>query len=130
MLLPAAGCGRARAAKIVHGSVSCGGEKVPMGQIMFVPIDNPSQPPSTATIADGQYRIDAKGGAPLGKYRVQIDARRKTGQNIQAHNGLEPTTVKEVARMGPESYAGPKSPLTVIVTADSDGAFDIQIPRQ
>jgi len=32
--------------------------------------------------------------------------------------------------MGPKTYAGGQSPLSVDVRADSDGRFDIAIPSQ
>ena len=48
----------------------------------------------------------ANGGVPLGKYRVQVDARQKTGRKVQGNNGLEMTTIDEEVRMGPAAYAG------------------------
>ena len=38
--------------------------------------------------------------------------------------------IDEEVRMGPEVYASDKSPLVVDVRTDSDGQFDISIPRQ
>ena len=35
---------------------------------------------------------------------------------------------KAATRLGPEEYAGAQSPLTVEVTADSEGRIDIEIP--
>jgi len=90
------GCGGKTQSKLLHGSVACGGEKAPMGQIMFVPIENTSQPPIAATVVDGQYRMVAGGGVPLGKYRVRVDARKKTGRKVQGNNGLEVTMIDEV----------------------------------
>ena len=40
------GCGGKTQNKVMHGSVTYGGEKAPMGQVIFVPIDNTSQPPA------------------------------------------------------------------------------------
>jgi hypothetical protein len=69
-----------------------------------------------------------RGGVPLGKYRVQIDARKKTGRQVEQFNGVEKMMADEEVRVGPESYANQHSPLVVDVRADSDGQFDIAIP--
>jgi hypothetical protein len=124
------GCGGKPPLKIMHGSVSCGGERVPMGQVVFVPIGNSSAslPLSVAAIADGKYSMTSGSGAPLGKYRVKVDARKKTGQKVRGFNGIEITMVDEVVGMGPKAYAGDQSPLVVEVTADSDGKYDIAMP--
>jgi hypothetical protein len=123
------GCGGRTPTKVMRGSVTCGGEKVPMGQVVFVPGDT-SQPPSAAAIVDGQYLMDAGGGVRLGKYRVRVDARKKTGRQVKANNGFEITMTDEVIPVGPAIYAGDRSPLSVEVAAASNGTFDIAIPRQ
>ena len=124
------GCGaKGPTAKAMQGSVTCGGEKASKGMVSFVPIDGTSGRICAAPIVDGQYRFDG-GGVVLGKYRVQIDARRKTGRKVKGNNGMEVTMIDEEIRMGPEAYAGQGSPLTVDVRADSDGRFDIAIPSQ
>jgi hypothetical protein len=123
------GCGSGASAKVLHGSVTCGEEKVPMGVVSFVPIEGASGPTCAARIVDGQYRVEARGGVPLGKHRVQVDARKKTGRKVQGSNGREVAVIDETARMGPAVYAGEQSPLVVNVGVDCDGAFDIAIPR-
>jgi hypothetical protein len=115
---------------MICGSVTCGGEKVTVGRVSFVPIDGSGGRICVAPIADGQYRTEPLGGVRLGKYRVEIDARRKTGRKIQGSNGVEQTMIDEEVRMGPAAYAGDKSPLTTEIRADSDGRFDIAMPRQ
>ena len=126
--LASAGCGKGPAAVPLYGSVTCGDEEAPMGRISFVPMDTAAVPPCAAPIVDGQYRFEERGGVPLGKYRVQVDARKKTGRKVMGHNGFERTMIDEEVRMGPEVYAGNQSPLVVDVTADFDGQFDITIP--
>ena len=66
----------------------------------------------------------------LGKHRVCIDARQKTGRKVEGHNGREAVLVDEEVRVGPQVYAGDKSPLVFDLRADSDGRFDIAIPKQ
>ena len=127
--LASAGCGKGPAAVPMYGSVTYGGEKAPMGRVSFVPMDAAAGPPCATPIIDGQYRLEERGGVPLGKYRVEVDARKKTGRKVMGHNGFERTMIDEEVRMGPEVYAGNQSPLVVDVTADFDGQFDIAIPR-
>jgi hypothetical protein len=122
------GCGRGPAAKVMQGSVTCGGQDVPGGKVSFVPLDGDSAWICVAQIVDGKYRIDARGGVPLGKYRVQVDARKKTGRKVKVFNGIEKAMMDEEVRMGLEGYANQNSPLVVEVLADSDGRFDIAIP--
>lgn len=105
-----------------------GDERVPCGMVSFVPIEGTHGPTSAALIVNGQYRIDVRGGVPVGKHRVLVDAKRNTGRKIQGNNGLETTMIDERVRLGPEIYAGNQSPLIVEVRGDSDGRFDITIP--
>ena len=126
------GCGGKPPVKIMHGNVTCGSEKVPTGQVVFVPIgnDSTSLPLSIAAIVDGQYSMAGSSGVPLGKYRVQVDARKKTGRKVQGHNGIEIAMIDEEVGIGPKAYASGQSPLVVEITADSDGKYDIAIPRE
>lgn len=123
------GCGKGTSAKVLHGSVTYDGEKVPKGRVSFVQQKNTLGTTYTALIVDGQYRIEVRGGPPVGKYRVQVDARKTTGRKVQGFNGLERTLIDEEIRMGSEVYAGVQSPLAVEVKADSDDQFDIEIPK-
>lgn len=122
------GCGRGDLPrKVVYGNVTCGDAKVTMGMLRFAPIEPGVDLPSTSgRIVDGQYRIEQKGGVPLGKYRVEIDARRPTG--TKTTNPLSGQTTEETVTMGPKIYAGVESPLTVEVTAAGDGRIDLAIP--
>lgn len=124
------GCGRGAPGKVVvYGSVTYGGEKAPIGMVSFVPIEGTAGPACGAPIVDGQYRIESRGGVAVGKYRVRVDARKKTGRKVQGFNGLERTMVDEEVPLGSPVYAGEQSPLVVDVRLDSDGRFDIAIPR-
>lgn len=123
-----AGCGKPSLEKVVHGSVTCGNEKVPCGMVSFVPMPGTSGPTSTGLIVDGQYRIEARGGVPFGKHRVQVDAKKPTGRKIQGSNGLEITMIDEQVRMGAEIYVGDQSPLIADIQGDCNGRFDITIP--
>ena len=81
-----AGCGRGDLPRrAVCGNVTCGGEKVAMGMLRFVPMEAESLLPSTSgRIVDGQYRIDQRGGVPLGSIasRSTLDGRPDARRRI------------------------------------------------
>ena len=129
-LVSLVGCGEGRLHKSCTAALPVAAktfrvEKCPLCRSRAVPRGSAMSP-----IVDGQYRIDARGGVPLGKYRVQVDARKKTGRKVEGFNGFEKAMIDEEVRVGPERYANQHSPLTVDVRADSDGQFDIAIPRE
>jgi hypothetical protein len=129
--LALSGCGKqGLPSKVLHGSVTCGGETVSTGSVSFVPVSDTAGPTSSARIVDGQYRIEDRGGVPLGKHRVQVEAWKKTGRKVHGtyHGRGDPTMRDEEVRVGPEIYAGVQSPLVVDIKADSDGQFDIVLP--
>jgi hypothetical protein len=111
----------------VHGTVIYRGEPVPIGHIRFVPIDGTPGPASFASITDGQYRIDKRGGVPIGRHRVEVEARRKTGRKVTGDVGTEMGIVDETEQLGPAEYSGPNSPLIVDVSSDGDGKIDIEL---
>lgn len=123
------GCGsRSLQTKVVYGTVTVGGQKPDAGEVRFVPIGDTPGPTSAAPIIDGRYRIEARGGVPLGKHRVEIDARKKTGRQVEEYNGFEKTVVDELVPMVPAVYTSANSPLAKEVTAASDGKLDLDIP--
>jgi hypothetical protein len=122
-----AGCSKA-IGKPLHGSVSCKGQSVPTGKVSFCPVGDASRPIYSAPILDGQYRIAAQDGVRFGKYRVQVDARKKTGRQVQGGNGREVVMIDETVLMVPEVYANEKSPLTIDLQPSSSESFNIEIP--
>jgi hypothetical protein len=89
-----------------------------------------SGPTGSGPIVDGQYRIESRGGVPLGKHRVLVDAKKNTGRKIRGTNGLEVTMIDEQVRIGPDIYTSDQSPLIADIRADSDGQFDITLPAR
>ncbi len=79
---------------------------------------------------DGQYKIDARGGVPVGKHRVEVFAQAKTGRKVMGRTFGDVTQVDELATVGPAKCAGTQSTIVVEVKDDSDGRFDIDIPAQ
>lgn len=59
---------------VVEGNVSFKGKPIANGEIRFRPVEGTPGPVSGAPIVDGHYRAVAKGGVPVGKQLVQIEA--------------------------------------------------------
>jgi len=123
---------------IVHGTVTYQGQPVDQGSVRFVPIEGNTGPPSLGAIAnDGQYRVEARGGVPVGKHRVEVEARCKTGRQVQRNDLMgkpvfidgQPAMSDEIVDVGPVDYVGSKSPLTCEVVAGEENRFDIEIPE-
>jgi hypothetical protein len=78
-----AGCGGDQYDRsVVHGRVTYQGQAIPQGQIRLIAIEGTEAPAAGARIEDGEYRIDAKGGVPKGKYRVEFLMFQPKGQSI------------------------------------------------
>ena len=122
------GCG-GPARTAVHGTVTSAGEKVQTGQIRFVPIEDTPGGVAVAKITDGEYRADNRGGLTAGKYRVVVDARKKTGRKVPGNTGVERTMLEETVRLGRPEYAGRKSSLVFDTAATADGRFDIDVSK-
>lgn len=125
------GCGKGdQPSKVVEGTVTCGGEKVELGQIRFVPIEGTCGSTNVSAIRDGHYRIKARGGVPVGRFRVEITAEKRTGRQVMGNVGTETGMIDETVRLGPPAYAGRKSPLVAEITPRSNGRLDFDLPRQ
>lgn len=61
---------------IVSGEVTYRSEPVINGDILFYPVQGTQGPVSGASIQDGKYMAEGKGGVPVGTHRVQIQAYR------------------------------------------------------
>lgn len=67
------GCGNSGPQRaVVSGAVSYHGQPVADGEIRFSPNKGTTGPVTLASIVDGKYRTDAKGGVPIGTHKVQI----------------------------------------------------------
>lgn len=67
------GCGGSDDApvrRIVTGKVLYQNQPIEKGTIRFIP--QPSGPVASARIVDGAYRVENKGGVPLGEHRIEI----------------------------------------------------------
>ncbi|MFG0262301.1 MAG: hypothetical protein ACF788_07915 [Novipirellula sp. JB048] len=57
---------------VVFGTVTYDGEPIQSGEIRFVPLEGTQAPTAGGLITDGKYRIDQKGGVPVGDFIVRI----------------------------------------------------------
>lgn len=112
----------------ISGKISYQGQPIPEGVIVFVPIEGTRGPGASAIIKDGVYNVTAGGGAPVGKYRVEIQAIRAV-----ASAGSKPNRPGPLQDMPPkESYLPAKynrdSTLEVVIdgTAASPQNFDLK----
>ena len=125
-----AGCGSAEDLHILHGSVSVAGQSPDSGEIRFVPIEGTGGSVNAAVIVDGKYRIAGRGGVSIGKYRVEVIAKRKTGKQVRQYNGFETAMVDEQVPISPPIYAGSDSPLTEEVVPYGDDKIDVELPAK
>jgi hypothetical protein len=73
------GCGGDRGPErvAVSGTITHKGQPIANGRIRFVPDADSHVPPTTASIVNGQYRADLRGGVPVGRHKVEIEAYRR-----------------------------------------------------
>ncbi|MBN2290771.1 MAG: hypothetical protein JXM70_00005 [Pirellulales bacterium] len=120
------GCGGPKT-KVVSGTVTVKGEKAQSGQVLFIPIEGTPGSNNAASIVDGEYRIEGRGGVMMGKYRVEVVAKKKTGRQVMQDTGFEKALADEYITISPPQYAGKQSPLTAEIDSSFDGRFDIDI---
>jgi hypothetical protein len=73
-----AGCGGDRGPErvVVSGTVTYNGKPIPNGSIRFMPTAASPVPMAGAAIKDGEYKVEAHGGIPVGTHKIEIDAYR------------------------------------------------------
>ena len=113
IVLPAVGCGKSTYE--VSGNVTCDGQPLKEGDILFVP-ENPKLGPDAGKIVDGHYQFQAQPG----KMRVQITANRIIPGKVGMMG--EPVTGNYL----PERY-NEKTELRAEVGKDSPNHFDFDL---
>ena len=103
LLLALNGCSdRAGGRLAVQGEVTLDGQPLGRGSISFRPAAGTTGPTAGAKIVDGRFSIPPGKSLFAGKYRVEITATRKTGQQVK-----DPTfgaMVDQVAQYLPGRY--------------------------
>ena len=73
---------------VVSGTVTYNGQPIPKGDIRFMPVATSAMPMAGAEIIDGKYKVDGRGGVPVGTYKIEIEAyRMKSGAPYPAIMG-------------------------------------------
>lgn len=116
----------------VRGQVSYAGEPIQEGKIRFIPEDGPV---AVAEIRDGRYVADARGGVPVGRHRVVIEAYRPragaepaTAELAEAIADIEEGEVPQEQFL-PREYSGAQSTLELVVESGANAItqdFDLE----
>jgi hypothetical protein len=123
--LAVAGCGSGGPDVVpVHGKVMWRGRPVADGEVRFIPTGQTKGPASVGNIVAGEYKIDARGGVPVGTHRIEIRIIGRTGADTGS--GVM-STEGAIGSIGPPVYDSPDSPLTCEVTSNED-TYDFDIP--
>ncbi len=126
-----AGCGSGdgRERIPVSGTVTYQGQPVANGEIRFQPIEGTKTSPSGATIKDGQYKVTARGGLPVGKFCVVITAfRPEARQALKKQKGGIGDDGKLLLQFLPPKYNN-KSELTISINLEEEAKtanFDLK----
>ena len=115
---------------IVSGTVKYRGEPIESGMIRFVPLEKGAGPMAGALIEGGKYEVNALGGVPVGRCRVEIKSRKAVPSNSAAKNppdveGLELIRDATV-QLIPEKY-NTKSRLEVTIAAEGEVTHDFDL---
>lgn len=118
------GCGGSGVEKtVVRGNVSFENEPVENGEILFYPVESTVGPVSGATIVEGKFVADGKGGVPVGKHRVEIRA-----YDLSASRPTPPPDASGARRQyQPRTQYLPdrfNRKSTLFVTVPNDGTFE------
>ena len=124
MALPVGeGCNRGPVRSSVRGEIRLDGKPIDGGQIHFIPLGSGGAPAWT-TIDAGKYELSAASGPSIGKCRVEIQWRRKTGRKLQVPPGK---VVDETVEAIPTIY-NKESRLELDVTPNAnDFSVDLKL---
>jgi hypothetical protein len=117
------GCGPKGLERVIlTGDVSHNGQPIPHGIIRFTPSTSTLGSTVAATIENGKYKVDSRGGVPVGTHSVQIEAYRIVPRS-ESRPGVPPPP-NAVAPAGdriqwlPPKY-NDETELTVTIEPDS-----------
>ncbi|HCO24706.1 hypothetical protein Mal35_46430 [Gimesia maris] len=118
-LLGCTGSDDAPARRIVTGNVLFQNQPIKNGTIRFIP--QPSGPVASARIADGSYRVENKGGVPLGEHRIEIRSAAGGTELVEAE--VMPEKNAAPVTVIPQKY-NDNSNLNAVVES-GDGAMQL-----
>lgn len=91
----------------VEGTVTFNGKKVVNGDIRLMPVAGTAGAAASAPIVDGRFRIENKGGVPIGTHRVVLRAFIVEGAGAAAGGSAE----DDLLTLGAKSSAKPRMPV-------------------
>ena len=74
------GCGKSSGRQAIQGTVTLDGSPLESGTISFFPKPGTTSPSAGSAISQGEFHIAAESGLLPGTFRVEITARRATGE--------------------------------------------------
>lgn len=123
------GCGSSGSRASVEGTVNLDSQPVDGGTISFVPEEYTTKEGErtieTAEIKDGKYSLSGKHGLVPGKYRVDINWKKKTGRQIP-NNDPPPPMVDEMQNVIPEEYNKNSKDVKDIQATGNKFDFDLK----
>ena len=122
-LLLLAACSGSDGRQGVEGMVSLDGQPLNSGLICFRPMSGTGGPSAGCPIEEGRFVIAADKGIFMGKFRVEITARRKTGRKVKEPMG---NIVDETVEAIPTCY-NRQSTLTAEVKAGGPNQFEFAL---
>jgi len=108
---------------VVTGSVTYNAEPIPVGLIRFAPQPGTEGPVSAGQIKKGKYRIDMRGGVPVGRHLVEITSYRSADGKVY-ENPLA-TTVQQIQLL-PEKFNS-KSDMIREIPAQNSFTLDFDL---
>ncbi|QDU56034.1 hypothetical protein [Aeoliella mucimassa] len=120
LLATMVGCGRSSDIDkvVLEGTITLDGQGIPNGEIRFFPIEKTQGPVSGGPIKDGHYVAKSRGGVPVGKHRVEIQAYRPGTQSAGSGPGSSKVEGGPAEPYLPAKY-NTNSELTCTVSSDS-----------
>ncbi|MBN2295535.1 MAG: carboxypeptidase regulatory-like domain-containing protein [Pirellulales bacterium] len=121
--VPLAGCSGGDGRKELSGTVTVDGQPLESGSINFRPTAGTKANSSGSTIVNGEFEIGADKGLPVGKYKVTVQAFKKSGRMVQdPQMGEIPETV-------PISFMEAGT-LEAEITADGENRFNFKLTQR
>ncbi|MEQ8637611.1 hypothetical protein [Gimesia maris] len=106
---------------VVTGEIKFNDKPIQSGQITFLPTKGPV---AMGPVSEGTYRIDWKGGVPIGECKVEILGYEETGKEIIVGAGGK--TEKETRQVLPAKY-NTESTLSVTVEEGQENQCDFDL---
>jgi hypothetical protein len=84
---------------IVLGTITYKGKPIPDGTIRFAPVATSAVPMAGGDVKDGRYKIDSRGGVPVGTHKIEIEAFRVATEGMKPGVAPPPVMSRGVPRV-------------------------------